>query len=105
MKFLKFVVSFLLVALAACDSGVEPIKPTRDTKDFTVRLNIVSPNEITEVCTKLGTVYEANGCNAFHIPENFCDIYVMMPDSVDDQKKMAILGHELMHCRYGAYHQ
>jgi hypothetical protein len=107
MNAIKILVLSAILSLAACDSTttVESIKPTRDTKDFTVRLNVVPQNQITEKCNALGNAYDANGCNAFHTPENFCDIYVVMPDNVNDSKRLEIMGHELLHCRYGAYHK
>lgn len=100
----------IAVSVIGCDSasgfgGGERIIPTRDTKDFSVRLNIVKERDIKLVCEQLGVQYESNGCNAFHSPQNFCDIYVMMPDSVSDTKKLEIIGHELLHCRYGEYHK
>ena len=99
-----------IALIAGCDSaagfgGGERIVPTRDTKDFTVRLNIVKERDIQATCERLGVPYEAEGCNAFHSPANFCDIYVMMPESMDDDKKMEIIGHELLHCRFGEYHK
>lgn len=104
---MKYLLPLIFGFLAGCNSTstVEPIKPTRDIKDFSVRLNIVGAADITKACNGLGTEYNANGCNAFHSPQNFCDIYVVMPDAVSDDKRMQIIGHELMHCRYGAYHQ
>lgn len=100
---------FVLVAsilISGCASvGSERIVPTRDTPNFTVRLNIIPERDIARRCDQLGVKYESDGCNAFHSPANFCDIYVMMPNSVDDRKKMEIIGHELLHCRYGEYHK
>lgn len=110
--FLIAVVTALAIAVSVigCDTaagfgGGERIVPTRDTKDFSVRLNIVHERDIRATCDRLGVKYDSNGCNAFHSPANFCDIYVMMPSSVDDSKKMEIIGHELLHCRYGEYHK
>jgi len=33
-----------------------------------------------------------------------CVIYARTPRSVDDRERMAILGHELLHCYIGQYH-
>lgn len=97
----------MLLALTACDKNnmAEPIKPTHDIKSFSVTLNFVPAEKIKETCDKLGVPYTANGCNAFYTPRNHCEVYAVEPRTMNDSNEFKILGHELLHCRYGAYHE
>ena len=99
----------MLFALSACDKNsigtTEPIKPTQDVKSFSVTLNFVEAEKIKDTCEKLGVAYTANGCNAFYIPQNHCEIYAVAPKTMNHTGEFQVLGHELLHCRYGAYHE
>jgi len=104
-KMIFIVVTALVMIRVYAGFGTEPIVPTQDVQNFTVTLNFVNPRDITQKCTDLGVPYDANGCNAFYTATNHCEVFVMMPRYVGDEDRMAIIGHEIMHCRYGRYHR
>lgn len=93
-------------ALASCDRfSQQPLTQTRDTKTFTMTVEVVPENQITEVCEKQGLDFKANGC-AVYVPEtNHCTIYVMPQRFVRDQERLTLIGHETWHCRFGQWHE
>lgn len=93
-----------LIALVGCDNQPQPLKQTRDDPKFSVELQIVPENKIQETCAALGVEYTANGCNAFNTSTKTCVIYVMPQRYQEDTQRLAIIGHEVWHCRYGAWH-
>lgn len=95
-----------LFLLTGCDAvNKEPLKQTKDDQVFTVDLRVIPEIAVTELCTKLGVKYNANGCNSFNHTTKVCTIYVAAPRYVEDADRLAIIGHELWHCRFGEYHE
>ncbi len=94
-----------VLGVTACSPQQEPITPTRDDPEFTMKVEVISANKITEVCEKLGVKYDANGCAAFDRVDKHCTIYVVAPRHADDTERFAVIGHETWHCRYGAWHK
>jgi predicted small secreted protein len=108
-RLFQFGLSLTLLAalvLAACNntSGGGKLKQTRDDPTFQVTLHIVPDNQITAKCAELGVEYEADGCNAFNLDKKTCDIYVSGQRWSGDTDRLAIMGHELWHCRFGKWH-
>jgi hypothetical protein len=97
----------LVIGLAACDqlNVNEQIKPTRDDATFTMTVEAMSADKITEHCSALGVQYDANGCAAFNLDTKHCTIYVVAPKHANDTEQFAVIGHETWHCRYGAWHE
>ena len=98
------------VALVGCNklevagSG-ETIKPTRDDRTFTMTVETIPAEQITQHCAKLGVSYDANGCSAFNLDTKHCTIYVVPPRGLDDTDRFSVVGHETWHCRFGEWHQ
>ncbi len=81
------------------------LKQTRDEQNFSVDFRVVPEAKINKVCSELGVEYKANGCSTFNPKINLCTIYVVPITDVDDTKHLAVIGHELWHCRYGEFHE
>lgn len=100
-----FFILLSIFALISCSrQDTTPLKQTRDDKTFTMVVEVVPQQKMKELCTKLGVQYDANGCAAFNLDTKICTIYVMPLRYQDDQERMAIIGHETWHCRYGKWH-
>ena len=102
---MRYLTTAMLLLLASCtDTPSNALHPTRDDKEFTMRVEIIDSDKITEKCTELGVQYESNGCASFNLDTKICTIYVMPLRSQDDTDRMTIIGHETWHCRYGNWH-
>jgi hypothetical protein len=100
-----FVALFFAALLASCmDTDPTPLKQTRDVDFFTTKIVNVEAHRIVDVCNKLGVPYEANGCAAYYPDKNHCVIYIMPQRFMHDSERLALIGHELWHCRYGQWH-
>jgi len=93
-----------LAALAACATS------QRTTDDHvTVVWNRVE--DVQTVCQNLShskEVFAIRGCSkwvdGFRAGERVCNIYVPTPRNEMDTQRFATLGHELMHCFDGNWH-
>lgn len=102
---MKLLALFLAIPLlASCFDVQEPLKSTRDDKTFTMTIELVDLSEVTEICSKLGVPYDANGCAAFDLDTKHCTVYVPPLRHAADSERMEILGHEAWHCRFGKWH-
>ena len=100
MKFLRWVG---LAALAACAT------PQSAGDHVTIVWNRV--DDVQAVCQNLAgrkEVFAIRGCSkwsdGFRSNERVCSIYAPEPDSAMDAQAFATLGHELMHCFEGNWH-
>lgn len=100
--FIALCLCFILVSCG--DADRVPLKQTRDVDKFTTQIVNVDSGQIANVCTKLGVPYEANGCTAYYPDKNHCVIYIMPQRFMHDAERLALIGHELWHCRYGKWH-
>jgi hypothetical protein len=98
------VIGLLSLLLAACGGESEPLRQTRDDREFTVSMHIVDERDIAKTCADLGVLYEANGCAAFNLDTKHCDVYVMPQRFAHDGERLETIGHELWHCRFGRWH-
>jgi hypothetical protein len=104
------ILSYVLsLALSACnqDASGPALKQTRDTPEFTVKLNLLEPAALNEKCQSLGLSKsnDYNGCNAFDTVTKVCTIYVAPQRYQQDNERLTPLGHEVWHCRFGAWHE
>lgn len=112
-RYLDWVPFVLFVALVwiitGCQPTEPPIKPTRDNPTFNLTVTFGTVREIANQCEALG-VNEyvrsnvARGCTKFYLDENRCEVFVPRPETVDD-RHTTVLGHEVLHCVAGKYHQ
>src|SRR4051812_10294845 len=88
-------------------------QPTRDTRDFTLEVRILSRRQAVEECSRLGAwpagvlPKREGGCALFYPdrqPVPHCVVIVPEPGDTDDAATL-VLGHEVMHCVKGRYHQ
>lgn len=118
MKRIITLAAGLLVALTATASGGskdDPIKATWEYTEFTVKVTFLSARATALKCASLGAwggnergALEAIkggpvGCARIHHDTKVCEVFAPRPDSVDDAKT-AVLGHEVLHCILGKYH-
>ena len=106
---MRLVLSMLsLLIIAGCGQSTsfgEAIVPTRDDKTFTMTVEVIPEDKITQHCSDLGVKYDADGCAAFNLDTKHCTIYVVAPRGLDDVERMSVVGHETWHCRFGQWHQ
>ncbi len=119
MKKFAILIAALLAActMLAHAGGEEAIVPTRNESQVTVELRLYdTPREVVRACKKLGAwasftedevlrAHPAPGCDAFDRETHSCTMHTLRPRYVEDAERMENLGHETMHCFYGAYHQ
>jgi hypothetical protein len=93
----------VLLLLAACTSTRRP------GDDVTVVWNRVDDPQA--VCQKLSgqpQLYTIRGCSKWNQPDDggkrVCAIYAPMPRSEMDTQRFVTLGHELLHCFDGNWH-
>lgn len=105
-----------LLLLAACTTPETPLR-----KDFTLQTSVIHWVRTTDqetadnICRKLNITatgldfpYRSGtiaGCAAFDPAAGTCTIYAPMPRFVEDQQRMAIIGHEMVHCFEGYFHR
>lgn len=107
----------LLAALVAAPALAEPVKPTRSDREFTVKLTLVQSVEDGAVaCELIGAPWDGHklalakrrgtpvGCAKFNLDTKVCEIVAPMPRELDDERTRT-LGHELLHCAVGRYHE
>jgi hypothetical protein len=95
------VLSLSLLTSASVVAGVEK------TVKITVVLRFVA--DYTDIPMNAMTFSEGQPPKflgaAYPHPNGICEIFVIEPKDVHDTHKMEILGHEILHCYRGAYHQ
>jgi len=118
MKRITALAAGLLLAFAASASGGsagDEIRPTWESMSFTVKVNFLPLKEVAVKCAGLGA-WGGNerlalqairsrpiGCAAIYRKAGVCEVYVARPERIDDEK-VTVLGHEVLHCILGEYH-
>lgn len=102
-------VFIVLIYLAVFHSAAsaEPIKPTRDEAVVKVKLVLGTRKEIQDECARFGIILGSEGgCAVFRRSEEgaSCTAYAPKPHGTDDGERMALVGHEVLHCFKGEYH-
>lgn len=107
----------LLAIVPAAQGGT--ITPERQLTDLQVRVTLLEPDRLVDTCHGLGAwgntpkhVVAAAmrgsgwvGCSAFNEDTGHCVVYAVRPRHVDDRTAMAVLGHEILHCMWGRWHE
>ncbi len=97
------IAAFACAVLTAC-TRQEPLLAPRTNFTFQTTVHVVEEGKIRAQCAALGAEYEANGCTAYNLDRNTCDIYVMPQRFQQDEERLVIIGHELWHCMHGKWH-
>lgn len=101
------------VAFAGSFAAVasERIRPTMSFDSFRLEVTwIETREELSEIVKRYGAdPWSAAYANGFSVlvkvdGELVCRLFVKAPQRVDDDRTLT-LGHELMHCLAGAYHE
>lgn len=95
----------LAFCVSSCQKVETSLVQTRDTPEFNMIMEIVPAERIQSVCAALGVQYTANACNSFNLDTNTCHIYVAPQRHAHDEERLALIGHEVWHCRYGKWHE
>ena len=111
MKIPALLTAALLLA-GPCETGAsEGIEPTISFNSFRLEVTwIESRKELSEIVTRYGAgAWSAAYADGFSVlvkvdGELVCRLFVRAPQRVDDDRTLT-LGHELMHCLAGAYHE
>jgi hypothetical protein len=105
--------ALLLCLSAIIPARAEDVAYKQERDHFAVILHLVSQREALEKCNALHAWPEpvekaprgkAIGCNAFNVGTNTCEIWTPRPAAVNDPASDN-LGHELLHCYAGRYHE
>ena len=109
----RAIAGLILLILLGCVQG-EKVTPTREMESFTLHVVMLEPDEVVQTCIRLGAwpADEANaaakhrhlGCAVARLDAKECTVYSPRPVTVDDQST-TVLGHEVLHCAFGRYHQ
>jgi hypothetical protein len=109
--YLRFAIVAMLIFAASAFAEEELIVPQVRREKVIVVVHWMSQNRVKEICSSMGAwggvkpnVSFYIGCNAYHHDTNVCDVYLSDPRNLDDSKT-TVLGHEVLHCFIGAYHE
>lgn len=122
-KFLPLLLALLL--LLGCEPAGEKIQPTLDRTEYPITVTVYFYNSQADLMGRYRELHnlgprdevpklwgfarwpqwQDQSGTAVEQPELFsCDIHSMKPKIVDDTATLT-LGHELLHCIWGSYHQ
>lgn len=84
---------------------------TRTDLKFSVELRFVTRQAAIDTCQAMGVWPGVRvrptrdvGCNAFYLDTKHCVVITPMPTEIDDGATTN-LGHEILHCACGTYHE
>lgn len=102
---MKVVVALALTALPACSSA--PVKS--DAGVAVVWNRVEDPHRVCESLSGRKNFFNILGCSHWSAPVSqggprVCSIYAPAPRNETDTQRFATLGHELMHCFDGNWH-
>ena len=92
--------AFLLALLPGC-AGT---KHDADDQMEIVWFRLEEPHQICEKLSGRPEFFKILGCSKWSEQRRTCAIYAPMPRDERDTLRMATLGHELMHCFDGNWH-
>ena len=95
---------FLILLLAGCATA----EPPREGKIDVVWNRVEDPQAACRQLSGRPEFYRVLGCSKWNAARadgsRVCAIYAPMPRSEHDTERLATLGHELMHCFDGRWH-
>ena len=102
---MRYVFAFFLVLLSACSST----PPSSDADVVIVWNRVEEPHRVCEALSGRKSFFNVLGCSHWSAPAaeggaRVCSIYAPAPRSERDLQRFATLGHELMHCFDGNWH-
>lgn len=92
----------LAVVLAGCAAAPEREMPPGDVQ--VVWLRVEDPQRVCEALSGRKQFFAVHGCSRWSAEQRRCEIYAPAPKSEADLQRFATLGHELMHCFDGNWH-
>jgi hypothetical protein len=102
---MRIVFAALLALLPACVAA-----PTASSDNVAIVWNRVEePHRVCESLSGRKSFFNVRGCSHWTEPATqggprLCSIYAPMPRNETDTQRFATLGHELMHCFDGNWH-
>jgi hypothetical protein len=94
----------LLLLLVGCASA----EPPRGANVAVAWHRVDDPQSACQTLSKRVELYRILGCSKWNDARpdgsRVCSIYAPMPRSERDTERLATLGHELMHCFDGSWH-
>ena len=94
--------SWLALLLAGCAAAPAPPQGAGDVQVVWVRVD-----DAQRACQGLAgrkAFLAVHGCARWSAEQRRCEIYAPVPRSERDLERFATLGHELMHCFDGSWH-
>lgn len=107
---------FALCAVLIAPVQAETVSAKRDNPDFRLTVTFLPESEVAARCAQMGAwggdlraARRAQqrgpiGCAAFYPESKRCEVFVVRPETVDDERTRT-LGHEVLHCVLGPYHE
>ena len=92
---------FALILLAGCASAPEPPRPAQME---VVWLRVDDAQRACEGVSGRKEFFAVHGCSRWSTERKRCEIYAPPPRNERDLQRFATLGHELMHCFEGRWH-
>jgi hypothetical protein len=93
--------SVLLAFLAGCAAAPEAPRPAEME---VVWMRVEDPQRACEGLSGRKEFFAVHGCSRWSVERRRCEIYAPAPRSERDLQRFATLGHELMHCFEGSWH-
>lgn len=95
----------LILFVSGNNAAATELRKPRNDKTFTLIMEVLPFEKVTAKCKEIGAGEDKNGCAAFNLDTKVCTIYVAPQRYQFDDQRLAIIGHEVWHCRYGAWHE
>ena len=94
----------IVILLVGCNDSSNSIARTFNRDGQEIRLTVTTVKTNYDMKSKVWKFKEGMQGQALYSPsDNKCEIVIYEPKGIDDEATLT-LGHELMHCLYGDYH-
>ena len=99
------IILMITLMIISCSDSSKNISKEFNKEKKPLSITVITMKSTNEMRRKVWKYKEGIQGQALYSPnDNRCEIIIYEPKKVDDEATLT-LGHELMHCLYGDYHE